>query len=122
MTSAIDSPGRVTASESPSVPRSAVVWINGRFAIVARTADTGFTTCQIDRDLEPESIFLDRVVREIGDRERVVILGPGSARLALEREYVGVNHRPDHLVDVEPAAAITPAELVDRLREISASG
>ena len=64
--------------------------------------------------------YLARVVRLIGDRERVVILGPSSIRLALEREYVSIYRRPERLVDVEPAGAISPEDLVDRLRGLAA--
>lgn len=100
---------------------SAVVWINGRRAIVATMSDDGrIATAEIDRAREPELAYLALVVRAIGDRERVVILGPSSVRLALEREYVAIFRRPDRLVDVEPAGAMEPAELVDRLRSLAA--
>jgi hypothetical protein len=98
----------------------AVVWINGRTASLAVTGDAGeVATCEIDRGLEPELSYLAIVVRAIGDRERVVILGPSSMRLALEREYVAIYHRPDRLVDVEPAGALDPGDLVRRLRELA---
>jgi hypothetical protein len=60
------------------------------------------------------------VVRAVGDRQRVVILGPSSARLALEREYVAIYHRPDRIVDVEPAGAVRTEDLVERLRALAA--
>jgi hypothetical protein len=40
-------------------------------------------------------------------------------RLALEREYVAIHHRPDRLVDVEPSGALAPGDLVRRLRELA---
>lgn len=96
--------------------RGAVVWVNGRQAVVATGSRRGRpTVVEVTREIEPEGSFLGRVVREIGDRERVVILGPGSARLALEREYVSMYQRPDRLVDVEPAGPVTERELVERL-------
>jgi hypothetical protein len=55
----------------------------------------------------------------IGDRRRVVILGPSSVRLALERAYVARFRRPDRLVDVEPAGPAAMEELIDRLRELA---
>jgi hypothetical protein len=64
--------------------------------------------------------YLAQVVRVIGDRQRVVILGPSSVRLALEREYVAAFRRPDRLVDVEPAGPVSSDELVDRLRTLAA--
>lgn len=104
-----------------SAPESAVAWINGRQAIVATMARDGeIFTCEINRGLSPESAYLALVVQALGDRERVVILGPSSARLALEREYVAIYHRPDRLVDVEPAGTVNTEDLVARLRALAA--
>lgn len=112
-----DGPG---APAVATVPQSAVVWINGRRAIVARMSEAGrVSTARIERGLEPEPTFLARVVHAIGDRERVVILGPTSTRLLLEREYVAIHQRPDHLIDVEDAAAIDEGALIERLREVA---
>ncbi len=66
------------------------------------------------------SSYLALVVRAIGDRQRVVILGPSSARLELEREYVAIYRRPDRIVDVEPAGAVNTEDLVERLRALAA--
>lgn len=103
-----------------TVPPSAVAWINRRQAIVATMGSDGrISTCEINRGLEPELPYLALVVRAIGDRQRVVILGPSSIRLALEREYVAIYRRPDRLVDVEPAGALHAEELVGRLRALA---
>jgi hypothetical protein len=99
---------------------SAVAWINGRQASVAAMSGDGSTsTCEISRGSLSEAAYLAQVVRLIGDRQRVVILGPSSVRLALEREYVAMFRRPDRLVDVEPAGPVTLEELVDRLRTLA---
>ena len=104
-----------------TVDPSAVVWINGRRAIVATMSrEERITTCEISRGWLPKASYLAQVVRVIGDRRRVVILGPSVARLALEREYVAVFRRPDRLVDVEPAGAMNAQELVERLRVLAA--
>jgi hypothetical protein len=96
---------------------SAAVWINGRQAIVAETnADGRISTCEINRGWWAQSAYLAQVVRVIGDRQRVAILGPGIARLALERTYVSTYRRPDRLVDVEPSGPVSREELVDRVR------
>jgi hypothetical protein len=112
---------RGTSETGPvMLPRSAVVWINGRRAILARMSDAGrITTRTIERGIDDETPFLAKVVDAIGDRERVVILGPTSMRLLLEREYVTINARPDHLVDVEEASAVDESALIDRLRELA---
>ena len=108
-----------TASEAATP--SAVVWINGRHAFVALMShDGGTSTCEITRGWFTETAYLAQVVRVIGDRQRVVILGPSSARLALEREYVTLFRRPDRLVDVERADALSPEEIIERLRTLAA--
>jgi hypothetical protein len=100
---------------------SAVVWIGEHQAIVARMGYEGIvSTCQIDRGAEPELAYLALVGRAIGNRERVLIMGPGSMRLALEREYVATYRRPDRLVDVEPAGVIDRERVVERLHELAA--
>jgi hypothetical protein len=109
------------ASSVGSASTSAVAWIDDGGAIVARTGSNGHeTTCEITRGSLPEPAYLAIVVRTIGDRERVLILGPGPARLALEREYVSIYHRPERLVDVEPSGPVGRDELVTRLRAFAA--
>jgi hypothetical protein len=102
-------------------PACAVVWVDRRNAVVAlRDADGRETTCTISRGGCPTAGYLELVVRAIGDRERVVILGPGPARLDLERAYVAIYHRPDRLVDVEPSGPVAAADLVRRVRQLAA--
>jgi hypothetical protein len=120
-TSIVERRGGEAAPEERPIRPSAIVWINGRGAVIAAMEpDRGITTCTIDRGLEPEESYLRLVVHAIGDRERVMILGPSSVRLALERDYTSIYQRPDRLVDVEPAGPMDQATLVDRLRELSA--
>ena len=103
----------------PAAP-SAVAWINERQATVATMSHDGrISTCEISRGWLGERSYLAQVVRVIGDRKRVVILGPSSVRLALEREYVAVFKRPDRLVDVELAGPIDTGALIDRLRNLA---
>jgi len=100
---------------------SAVIWINGRQAVVATIGGEGqLSTCEINRGLEPEPSYLAEVVDAIGERERVLILGPSSVRLTLEREYVTAFRRRDRLVDVEPAGRLEVQTLVERLRVLAA--
>jgi hypothetical protein len=106
--------------EPRTAVRCAVTWVGEESASVARTNPEGtITTCDIERRGAPEPIYLAMIVRAIGDRDRVVILGPGDMRLALEREYVAIHHRPDRLVDVEPADAGDRERLVERLRTLT---
>ena len=91
---------------------SAVAWINGRQASVAAMSGDGRTRMRNQSRVVIGGAYLAQVVRLIGDRQRVVILGPSSVRLALEREYVAMFQRPDRLVDAEPAG---PARRAGRL-------
>jgi hypothetical protein len=97
----------------------AVAWVDDRRAnVVTMGSDGRIAARLIDRGARAETPFLAEIVRAIGDRERVMILGPGRVRLALEREYVAIHQRQDRLVDVEPAGHVTVAELVERLRTL----
>ena len=117
MTEAHSRPG-TPAPQAPS-RGSAVVWIDDRTARVALLGENDqLSSCRIERGNEPESSYLAIVVRAIGDRERVVILGPGATRLALEREYVAIHPRPERLVAVEPADTLEWRDLLRRLREL----
>jgi hypothetical protein len=54
----------------------AIVWIDGRHAIVASAAaDGGVATRWVDRGAESETEFLAHVVHQIGDRPTVSIVG-----------------------------------------------
>jgi hypothetical protein len=103
---------------------SAVVWIDRGHALVATTVrDGGIVVSEVTRrggEVAPDANYLARVVERIGDRERVVILGPGEARLALEREYVAIYRRPERLVDVEPSGPLDRGALIERLRTLAA--
>src|SRR5215470_10995672 len=82
---------------------SAIVSIDEHEAIVGLIDETGgVCSCTVTRGGSPQLTYLDIVVRVIGDPERLAILGTGSMRLALEREYVSIAKRPERLVDVEP--------------------
>jgi hypothetical protein len=109
-----------TSVPQPRPRPSAVVWINGRMAkVVCCDADGHVSTRTIERGVEPGFVFLAAVVREIGNRERVMILGPSSARVTLEREYVATYRRPERLVDVEPAGLVDEGDLIGRLRQLA---
>lgn len=116
----IDEP-RVTNEVRPS----AVTWIDEAHALIATIAKSGTVLVEEVQPRpgpgQPDPTYLPRVVDAIGDRERIAILGPGSDRLALEREYVLIHRTPDRLVDVEPSTAATRAELVDRLQVLSST-
>ena len=104
-------------SSSTRISSSAVVWVNGREATVVQIASDGrMSTFEISRGWLPETPFLVQIVRVIGDQKRLLILGPGSIRLALEREYASMFPRPKRLVEVEACGAVDITQLADRIR------
>lgn len=109
--------GTFDAVTDATVDPSAVVWINGREAIVAMMSrDHRISTCEITRGWLSQPSYLAQLVRVIGARQRVLILGPRSMRLALEREYAATHQPADRLIVEEPARAPDLHEVVDRLR------
>ena len=116
-----------TAAASTSVTGtrpSAVAWIDDRHAYVATNASSGdllFSEIRRRGDAaDDDPTYLVRVADAIGDRERIAIMGPDSNRLALEREYVAIFHRPDRLIDVEPSWLADRIEIAERLRTLAA--
>ncbi len=108
-------------------PTGAVAWIDRDRAVVARSATTGKPVvhelfrvpprqAKVGAEVGP---YLARVVDEIGDRDRVVIMGPDSMRIELEREYVAINRHPDRLVDVDDAPELDREELIGRLARLT---
>jgi len=113
-----NTPGTATLAHGSG----AVTWIDSTRAIVARTAPSGGVAISIvPGGAQPArgTPFLARVVDEIGDRDRILILGPDAMRVELEREYVTIFHRPDRLLDVEVAGPTDEAELVRRLEVLT---
>jgi hypothetical protein len=105
----MDATPAVTAQTQPA----AVVWIDERHAIIARCEPEGqISTVDVRRLARPEARFLTQVVHEIVGRGPVMVIGTQPIRLALERRYVAVSHRPDRLVAPPPQAAASDAEIV----------
>ncbi len=109
-------------------PRGAITWIDRRRAVIVKTRPDGsIDVGRVMRDSPGDGqTYLARVVHEIGDQERVLVVGPWPERTELEREYVAVHQRPDHLVDVEPSGPLGEPDLdepllVERLRRLVGS-
>jgi hypothetical protein len=102
-------------------PSGAVTWIDSTRAVIARTAATGGVSVEVvpHQVLAGTAPYLARVVDGIGDRDRILILGPDAMRVELEREYVTIYHRPDRLLDVEASGPTEQAELVRRLEVLT---
>jgi hypothetical protein len=99
-------------------PHAAVVWVDGWHALVARAQAGHPSITEVDREAEPEQEYFVRVAREADDCDRLMILGPGTTRLAFEREYTSLYRRSDRFVDAETAALATERELIERLHQI----
>ncbi len=100
---------------------SAVVWVNRREGTVVQiTSDGRMSTFEISRGWLRETPFLVQIVRAIGKQKRLLILGPGSIRFALEREYASMFPRPERLVEVEASGAVDVTQLADRVRAFAA--
>ena len=110
---------REPSATSPATPE-AVVWVDERHAIVARADVDGIATTEIRRVNQPEIRYLARIVHEIGEREHVLVIGAQPIRLALEREYVAISHRPDRLIAAPPAARAAGAEILERMERLAA--
>lgn len=106
----------MTTITTGTEPHAAVIWVDGWHAIVARNDHGRRVITEVDREADPEPLYLLRVARQADDCNRVMILGPDRTRLAFEREYVALYRRPDRLLDVEAAPSANTVELLDRLR------
>ena len=104
-------------SLSTRISPSAVVWVNGREAMVVQiTSDGRMSTFEISRGWLRETPFLSHIAHAIGDQKRLLILGRGSIRLALEREYASKFPRPERLVEVKASGPVDVTQLADRIR------
>ena len=87
-------------------PREAAVWIDQDQAVIFEHGADGPNAAEhLERSPEEsEPAFELRTIREIIERDRIVVSGPAAARLGFERAYTAMTHRPDRLVAVEPTA------------------
>ena len=99
-----------------------VVWLDHWHAVIARSERGLRAVVRVDRDIEPETTYLRRVVEASHDGRRLIVLGPDDERLAFDRLYESLYERPDRFVEVEAAAAVSSSELLDRLRLLDGGG
>jgi hypothetical protein len=123
------SPGERTTSPGATGPTAAtlphgrlggaVVLLGVTEAVIARTRPDGRDEIQrVPRRTRraDASPFHVRVLRELGERAPVLILGPALERTAFEREFVLVSHRPDRLLEDAAVHDAHPEALLERLR------
>lgn len=105
--------------KTPQQRPDAVVWVDERHAIVAQRDEAGgISTVEIRRAMQNQERYLGHVVHEIGGHEHVMVVGPQPMRVALERRFVAVGHRPDRLMALPAMAGSTGQRIlvgIDRL-------
>lgn len=99
----------------------AVTWVDGRHALVAHTTDAGADLVEILRSGAGRSddAYLLRVAEELGDRERLLVLGPESFRVELERRYVALYGHPDRIRESSTTSESAGPELLARLESLT---
>jgi hypothetical protein len=107
---------RLESAADQPVHAAAVVWLDRTHALVARAHHGHSVITEVDRDTDLEGQYMLRVLHEADGCDRVVIMGPDSSRIAIEREYVTVYRRPDRLIDLGPSGTPDRSDLVDQLR------
>ena len=92
----------------------AVAWVDASHAIVALRDPAGrISTVEVRRMHQPEPRYLAQVVHELGGHEHVMLIGPDPIRIALERRFVAVTHRPDSLMAPVRRIPPEPSRLVE---------
>ncbi len=125
----VPSPGERTTSPGATGPTpatmphghlgGAVVLLAATEAVVARTRADGrdeITRVPRRSGRTGSPAFFLQILRELGDRAPVVIMGAGPERTAFEREFVMISHRPDRLLEDASVHDAHPAALLERLR------
>ena len=105
-----------TQLAGPTGRHAAVIWLDRSHALVARAIAGRPEVVEVDRSFDGESSYLLRVIHEAADSDRLVVMGTDAARVAFEREYVALYHRPDRLIDVGRVIHPRRSDLVDHLR------
>lgn len=99
----------------------AVVWVDEEHAIVAqRDTEDRISTVEIRRWQQAEPRYLASVVHELGSHEHVLVIGRAPIRLALERRFVAVTHRPERLMATSHIALDEGTRLVNDAAALAA--
>jgi hypothetical protein len=109
---------RRTPDQAPDIGVNAVAWIEPGRAIVVRGGDRAeLTSIEIRIPAAPAITppALAEVAHSIGAVDRVLVLGEGDLRTALEREIVAIGHRPETIREAEVTGPVDAAVLAERL-------
>lgn len=111
--------GATTATLPHDRLGGAVVLLAATEGVVARTRLDGLDeVVRVPRRSRASEAppFFRRVLREVGERAPVLILGGAGDRIAFEREFVTVSHRPDRILEDAGVHDAHPEALLERLR------
>ncbi len=112
---------RRTVERPAGVGVNAVVWIEPGRAIVVRGGDgaeLASTELPIPAAFAMTPPALAEVAHSIGAVDRVLVLGEGDLRTALEREIVAIGHRPETISEAEVTGHVDAAILAERLAHL----
>ncbi len=101
---------------------NAVVWIEpGRALLVRGAADAEPATIETPIPSQPTATIpaLAQVAHQVGEVDRVLVLGQDELRTALEREIVAIGHRPETIRDAVVEGPVDAAFLVEKLRRLA---
>ncbi len=110
-----------TREQATELGVNAVVWIEPGRALVVRGgdgADLSSTEVRIPAAPALAPPALAEVAHSIGAVDRVLVLGEGDLRIALEREIVAIGHRPETIREAEVTGPVDEAVLADRLAHL----
>ena len=112
---------RRTTERPTEIGVNAVVWIEPGRAIVVRggdAAELASTELPIPAATAMIPPALAEVAHSIGAVDRVLVLGGGDLRTALEREIVAIGHRPETIREAEVTGHVDAAILAERLTHL----
>lgn len=101
---------------------NAVVWIEPGRALLVRGGASGETSAieTVIPDRPTATLpALAEVAHQIGDVDRVLVLGADELRTALEREIVAIGHRPETIREAVLEGPVDRDVLVARLRRLA---
>lgn len=112
---------RRNPEQPTTVGVNAVVWIEPGRAIVVRGGDAApLASTEVIIPAAPAITppALAEVAHSIGAVDRVLVLGEGDLRTALEREIVAIGHRPETIREAEVTGPVDEAILAERLAHL----
>lgn len=112
---------RRTPAQSTAVGVNAVVWIEpGRAIVVRGGADAVLASTEVRIPVSPAITppALAEVAHSIGAVDRVLVLGEGDLRTALEREIVAIGHHPETIREAEVTGPVDVTVLAERLAHL----